>query len=130
MNSNKYKIVYAMIWLEASLVQDEEVRQRASRMEGFAVDFPVEGDDSTSLTARRRAPPLAPRIALPQGWRARVRKLVCSWPFESFFAFCIITNGIFLGMEVEYFVQNPDSNPLYIEAPHHRQIHAITVQKR
>ena len=124
-----------LLFVFRHFAQDEEVRQRASRMEGFAVDFPAEGDDSTSLTARRRAPPLTPKVALPQGWRARVRKLVCSWPFETFFAFCIITNGIFLGMEVEYFVQNPDSNPLLIEAPrthhlfvHHHLIHPIAIE--
>lgn len=48
--------------------------------------------------------------SIPSFYTTILTILICfhlQRPFEVFFAVCIISNAVFLGVEVEYYVQNP-----------------------
>lgn len=103
-------------------MQDNQKRKRASlvelspshtmdleeQSEGLRPDSP---GSSTSLRQRSKSQ----KSQLPPGWRGTLRRFVMSVPFEAFFAVCIISNAVFLGVEVEYYVQNPGPSPIWGE---------------
>jgi len=103
-------------------MQDQQKRQRASLVEEESVDLEEQlqadcpsptGTVSTSLRHRQQS--RKSQNPMPPGWRGKLRRLVLSVSFEAFFAVCIMSNAVFLGVEVEYYVRNPGPSPMVIE---------------
>lgn len=99
--------------------QDEKMRKRASQVE-LPQELDLEDqyslcDSPTESVSLRRPTVSAKRSEGPGGWRKNLRRVVLSLPFETFFAFCILSNAVFLGVEVEYYVHNPGPMPFAIE---------------
>ncbi|CAJ1354062.1 unnamed protein product [Effrenium voratum] len=89
------------------------ITEQDARLKNLASQWELEDDDdeealrsnaSQSDTVRRRT---TRNSDFPKGWRGRLKVLVQSVPFEVFFAIGIIANAIFIGAEVEYFVNHP-----------------------
>eukprot|EP00435_Cladocopium_sp_Y103_P034293 s1325_g8.t2 len=105
-------------------MQDDQKRKRASLVEespSRTLDLEEQsqglrspespGTGSASLRLRTKSQ----KSHGPPGWRGTLRSLVMSVPFEAFFAVCIISNAVFLGVEVEYYVQHPGPSPIWGE---------------
>eukprot|EP00913_Durusdinium_trenchii_P005555 g5176.t1 len=99
--------------------QERKMRKRASQVE-LPQELDLEDqyslcDSPTESVSLRRPTVSAKRSEGPGGWRKNLRRVVLSLPFETFFAFCILSNAVFLGVEVEYYVHNPGPMPFAIE---------------
>ncbi|CAJ1400198.1 unnamed protein product [Effrenium voratum] len=96
--------------------QDARLKNLASQWELEDADDDDEealrSNASQSDTVRRRT---TRNSDFPKGWRGRLKVLVQSVPFEVFFAIGIIANAIFIGAEVEYFVNHPGPSPVAME---------------
>lgn len=85
---------------------DLALRQRAAA---------VEGSLNRELFAGNSEGSASKKLSLWDRCHRRMRKLVSSHSFDMFFALVVVSNSLFMGIEVEFAIQSPEHLPIGLE---------------
>lgn len=75
----------------------------------------VEGSVNRQLFAGNSEEPASKKRSFWDRCHRRMRKLVSSHAFDMFFALVVVSNSLFMGIEVEFAIQSPDNLPVGLE---------------